>query len=355
MKKLRSALPVLALAAAFAALLRWPQEVSAAVTDGLRLSASVLIPSLFPFFICVELMSALGASGLLARSLAPAMRRIFHVSGAGSAAIFCGALGGYPSGAQAAASLYRGGTLSREEAEYLLLFCNNAGPAFLFGAVGTVLGLGAGGCLLLWLIQLAAALAVGLLHRPSALPDAEVSEAEPRTDLSGALSGAIAAAGRSVLRITMTVAAFSVPARLLTMAAARLLPEALCAVLCGLLELSGGIAALAGLSLPLRWKLTLASFLLGFGGLCVRMQTKAVLAPAGLDGHGMRSAKLVQGLLAALLTFWAAPLLPQSVAAMGRALPGAGAAGLLCCGGICLGWRKMRVENPAEMRYNGGR
>ena len=36
MKKFRAALPALALAAAFAALLRFPQEVSAAVTEGLR-------------------------------------------------------------------------------------------------------------------------------------------------------------------------------------------------------------------------------------------------------------------------------------------------------------------------------
>ena len=124
--------------AAFAALLRFPQEVSAAVTEGLRLSVSVLIPSLFPFFICVNLTSALGLTGVLARVFAPVMRRMFHVSGAGCTAVLCGAAGGYPSGAQCVAALYREGQLSRAEAEYLLLFCNNAGPAFLFGAVGAV-------------------------------------------------------------------------------------------------------------------------------------------------------------------------------------------------------------------------
>ena len=142
MKKFRAALPALALAAAFAALLRFPQEVSAAVTEGLRLSVSVLIPSLFPFFICVNLTSALGLTGVLARVFAPVMRQMFHVSGAGCTAVLCGAAGGYPSGAQCVAALYREGQLSRAEAEYLLLFCNNAGPAFLFGAVGTVLGIG---------------------------------------------------------------------------------------------------------------------------------------------------------------------------------------------------------------------
>lgn len=352
MKKFRAALPALALAAAFAALLRFPQEVSAAVTEGLRLSVSVLIPSLFPFFICVNLTSALGLTGVLARVFAPVMRQMFHVSGAGCTAVLCGAAGGYPSGAQCVAALYREGQLSRAEAEYLLLFCNNAGPAFLFGAVGTVLGIGMTGCLLLWGIHLLSALVIGLVNRPKEAPNAALPPVL-RANASGAVVEAVRSAGQAVLQITMFVAAFSVLARLLTMAAAHILPDGVCTVLTGMLELSGGIAALANLPIALRWKLALASFFLGFGGLCVWMQTQAVLAPAGLSGCGMLLAKLAQGLLAALITFFLAPLLPETVTASAGMLPGAFAAGLLACGGICLGWRKMRVEIPAEIRYNG--
>ena len=352
MKKFRAALPALALAAAFAALLRFPQEVSASVTEGLRLSVSVLIPSLFPFFICVNLTSALGLTGVLARVFAPVMRQMFHVSGAGCTAVLCGAAGGYPSGAQCVAALYREGQLSRAEAEYLLLFCNNAGPAFLFGAVGTVLGIGMTGCLLLWGIHLLSALVIGLVNRPKEAPNAALPPVQ-RANASGAVVEAVRSAGQAVLQITMFVAAFSVLARLLTMAAAHILPDGVCTVLTGMLELSGGIAALANLPIALRWKLALASFFLGFGGLCVWMQTQAVLAPAGLSGCGMLLAKLAQGLLAALITFFLAPLLPETVTASAGMLPGAFAAGLLACGGICLGWRKMRVEIPTEIRYNG--
>ena len=352
MKKFRAALPALALAAAFAALLRFPQEVSAAVTEGLRLSVSVLIPSLFPFFICVNLTSALGLTGVLARVFAPVMRRMFHVSGAGCTAVLCGAAGGYPSGAQCVAALYREGQLSRAEAEYLLLFCNNAGPAFLFGAVGTVLGIGMTGCLLLWGIHLLSALVIGLVNRPKEAPNAALPPVQ-RANASGAVVEAVRSAGQAVLQITMFVAAFSVLARLLTLASAHILPDGACTVLTGMLELSGGIAALANLPIALQWKLALASFFLGFGGLCVWMQTQAVLAPAGLSGCGMLLAKLAQGLLAALITFFLAPLLPETVTASAGTLHGAFAAGLLACGGICLGWRKMRVEIPAEIRYNG--
>lgn len=256
-----------------------------------------------------------------------------------------------PSGAQCVAALYREGQLSRAEAEYLLLFCNNAGPAFLFGAVGTVLGIGMTGCLLLWGIHLLSALVIGLVNRPKEAPNAALPPIQ-RANASGAVVEAVRSAGQAVLQITMFVAAFSVLARLLTLASAHILPDGVCTVLTGMLELSGGIAALANLPIALRWKLALASFFLGFGGLCVWMQTQAVLAPAGLSGCGMLLAKLAQGLLAALITFFLAPLLPETVTASAGTLPGAFAAGLLACGGICLGWRKMRVEIPAEIRYN---
>lgn len=157
------------------------------------------------------------------------------------------------------AALYREGQLSRAEAEYLLLFCNNAGPAFLFGAVGTVLGIGMTGCLLLWGIHLLSALVIGLVNRPKEAPNAALPPSNGRTP-PARWWRPCGCAGQAVLQITMFVAAFSVLARLLTMAAAHILPDGVCTVLTGMLELSGGIAALANLPIALRWKLALASF-----------------------------------------------------------------------------------------------
>lgn len=176
------------------------------------------------------------------------------------------------------------------------------------------------GCLLLWGIHLLSALVIGLVNRPKEAPNAALPPIQ-RANASGAVVEAVRSAGQAVLQITMFVAAFSVLARLLTLASAHILPDGVCTVLTGMLELSGGIAALANLPIALRWKLALASFFLGFGGLCVWMQTQAVLAPAGLSGCGMLLAKLAQGLLAALITFFLAPLLPETVTASAGTLP----------------------------------
>ena len=355
MKRLRTLLPSAALLAAFAALLLLPQQTSAAVTDGLRLSLSVLVPSLFPFFICVNLAANLGLTGWLARLLAPLFRRVFRTSGAGGSAWLFGAVGGYPSGAQSVAVLYQAGQLSAQEADYLLRFCNNAGPAFLFGVAGQVLGLGLPWCLLLWAIHLVSALAVGLLFRPSGAPRGLPQAAHPSPAVkSGAFVDAVRAAGQSVLQVTLFVTAFFVLSRLCTLAAQVFLPPAACTLLSGLLELSGGIAALGTLALPLVWKLAAASFFLGFGGLCVWMQTKAVLASAGLSGRGILPAKLLQGALAAALTLLAARLLPpDAVPAMQRTyhLPFWGVNAAVCAG-FCLCFLKLRLDISRASLYN---
>lgn len=355
MKALRTNLAAAALCAAFAALLRFPRETSAAVAQGLHLCISVLIPALFPFFICVNLAAKLGLCARLARLLAPALGRLLHLDGAGSSAVLLGALGGYPSGAQCVAALRKSGQLGEQEAEYLLLFCNNAGPAFLFGAVGGMLSLRPALTALLWAIHLLAALIVGLLYRPCAVPqrtEAALPTAEPDAFLS-----AVREAGQTLFQITVLVTAFSVLARLLTLAAASVLPQPVCVLLSGLLELSGGISALCALALPLRWKLIAVSFFLGFGGLCVWMQTKAVLQSAGLTGRGMLPAKLMQGAIAAALTVPACTLLPVEAVPAAAVLPGSAFFGIqaLACAGFCLHCRKIRLDISEKILYNSGK
>ena len=75
--RLREALYFLALLTAAAALLLHPERASAAVVQGLRLCGSVILPSLFPFFVCAALMTELSLTHIPARLFAPVMRPLF--------------------------------------------------------------------------------------------------------------------------------------------------------------------------------------------------------------------------------------------------------------------------------------
>ena len=111
--RLREALYFLALLTAAAALLLHPERASAAVVQGLRLCGSVILPSLFPFFVLSALLTSGSASALFASLLSPLMRPLFSLSGAGASALALGLCGGYPVGARTAAALVENGSLPR--------------------------------------------------------------------------------------------------------------------------------------------------------------------------------------------------------------------------------------------------
>ena len=99
--------------------------------DGIALCLQTVIPSLFPFI----LLSILLTNTLLGHAI-PLLRplgRLFHLPSGSESLLICAFLGGYPVGAQTVSSLFQNGQLPRSTADRMLTFCNNAGPAFLFG------------------------------------------------------------------------------------------------------------------------------------------------------------------------------------------------------------------------------
>ncbi len=147
------------------ALVLWPEQAMEAMRDGIKLCGNVILPSLFPFFVLSSLVVELGMSRYLGRLLEPVMAPLFYVNGNCAAALALGFVGGYPVGARTAIQIYENGQCSRTEAERMLAFCNNSGPAFILGVVGAgVFGNGMAG-LLLYLTHLLASLCVGVLFR----------------------------------------------------------------------------------------------------------------------------------------------------------------------------------------------
>ena len=156
--KMKRILPITAVLVLGALLLLQPETASQAVRGALTLCFRTVVPSLFPFFVVVSLLLQLGLADFLQGLCAPLMGPLFRLRGVCALPVLTGLLGGYPSGAKTAADLYAAGELTRQEAELLLGFCDNCGPAFLVGYVGaSVLGSPQAGARL-FLIHIAAAL-----------------------------------------------------------------------------------------------------------------------------------------------------------------------------------------------------
>ena len=269
--------------------------VRAAAAEALSLCARSVIPALFPFLVVSSLLLSLGLGELLSPMLAGLMEPLFRVDGVGSSALLLGLVGGYPIGAKTAADLYRGGRLSRPEAERLLAFCNNSNPVFLI----SVLGVGVFGSVRagvwLWLIHLLSALLTGLLFRNHGGParrQAGGTAAFQVVSLSAAFVAAVRESLSGMLSVCAFVTFFYVLVRPLASLGGWLGP-----VLVGLTELF----SLTPLLRPDRFGFILASAMAGWGGLSVLCQTAAVLEGSGLRLQSCAAGKAVQGLLAGLL------------------------------------------------------
>ncbi|MCC8128480.1 MAG: sporulation protein [Clostridiales bacterium] len=296
------------------ALLLFPQAGGDAARSGLALCGEVILPALFPYFVLSNLAVRLGLGQRLAELLDPVMEPLFHVSGAGSAALALGILGGYPVGAGTARTLLEEGLLSREEAQRLLCFCNNSGPAFILAVAGnTVFGSAAAGIFLL-AVHIASALAVGLLQRGASLPSTGKRRWRDTPSISAAslLPQAVKQALDASLQVSAYVVLFNIIIGLLQALPwpSDLSDSLLFPLLSGMLELSNGVCSLE-LWTQSPHGLAICAFLLGWGGLSVHCQTAALLDGSGLRLGPYLRAKLLQGTISAGLALAGAQLMPE--------------------------------------------
>lgn len=266
--------------------------------EGIDLCIRVVIPSLFPFFILSMLLTSTlhGASFKAFRPVG----RLCGIPEGTESLLIIGFLGGYPVGAQNVAQAYRDGQLSKNTAERMLGFCNNAGPAFLFGIIGMKFPQWWYPWLL-WAILILSALITAMLLPGKDAVCAAVPRAKP-ISLQIAL--------RRSIRIMAEVCGWIIVFRILMHFLGRwilwLLPDVWQTVITGLLELTNGCCGLDQIQcIGLRF--VSAAALLSFGGLCVSMQTVSACAPLALKTYYF--AKVIQTGCAVVLAFFTQKLI----------------------------------------------
>lgn len=107
--------------------------------EGLSQWAVKMVPTLFPFMMISSIMVYSGADLALGQMLNCILKRIYRYSSYGLYAIFMGFFCGFPMGAKVVSDLYENQKLNKSEAETLLAFCNNIGPAYFMGIIIPIL------------------------------------------------------------------------------------------------------------------------------------------------------------------------------------------------------------------------
>ena len=295
-----------------AGLLCYSKAVSAAMTQALALCVQVLLPSLFPFFVLSSMVISTGVIQRLSTRLEKPFQWLFGLPGDFGAALLLGAAGGYPVGAKTIATLYQQGQCSKRDAEKALRFCNNAGPAFLISAVGASLLQDPHAGLNLYAVHVLSALIIGFIYRKNTdhvKYNGITADHMRNTATISLFLRAVTDAFSSFLNVSAFVLIFSVISTMLQQLP--LIDSLHClpgggilwyGLLAGFLELTSGVACLTQGVLPPSSLLPALSFLCGWGGCSVQFQTISLLHDAGLSCRQYLKSKLLQGILAALIT-----------------------------------------------------
>ncbi len=291
MKHKRETLTVIFLFFTLTLLILDSKTVIHGAIDGITLCLSAVIPSLFPFLILTALLQS-RLIGKHIKVISPICYMCGIPDGAESLLIL-GFLGGYPLGASMIADAYRQGCITKNTASRMLGYCNNAGPAFIFGIAGSIFT-ERKAVWLLWLIHIFSALLVGFL-----LPEKTHTACKLKTKNSVSLPNALELSLKTMGCICGWVVVFRIILTVLTRWVLWLLPPESQIGLYSLLELSNGIINLKQIANS-GIRFIICSGALAFGGLCVYMQTVSVTK--GLGTGRYFPGKVLQCLLSILIS-----------------------------------------------------
>lgn len=300
--------------------------------DAFLLWINNIVPSLLPFLICVDLLKSTPFLTLIGRLLTPIMRPLFNIPGVGAFAVAMGMTSGYPIGSRITSELYSSSKINKAEAIRLLSFTNTSGPLFIISAVGVSMLHNKNLGILLLVTHFLGSLSVGLVFRnykskASSNSDVIISQIPSKGNIKETLNvnnfgyfmGIAIQNGISTLILVCGyIMFFSILGNLLerlgilTVISGFISPllkilnidsKYSIGIVKGFLEITSGIKDISNLIIDDIVGITIISFLLGFGGFSIVMQTSSIISKTDLPLIPYIIGKILHGVFSGLYTY----------------------------------------------------
>ncbi len=272
--------------------------------EATELCYNMIIPTLFPFFICSGILIYSGFCETVAKIFSPVMKPLFNVSPNGSAGFILGIISGYPLGAITVCNLYEGHYITKTEAERMLGFCNNSGPLFILGSIGIGMYFSVKVGIMLYIFHIISAVFVGVIlgfykRNDFLAPETKilVRENSPVAGFGEVLENSL----KSILNVCGAVMFFSVVSRLLLDFVNY--KEEYMALIYGICEFASGTARVSALDIDFVYKMVLSSLIVGFAGISVHIQVLSVVSRHSLSMKPYIFGKILHGTISAVLIF----------------------------------------------------
>lgn len=344
MKRLR----LIAAAALAVLMLIFPGEALGAAIRALGVWAASFAPALFPFFVLVPVLTCEEALRFYEWCFGRVFGALFGCPGSAAAAVVVGWIAGSPAGSVAVSRVAMTGRVTRAHVKRMAMLSSCVSPMFLLSAVGVGLLASKAQGMILVRSQLISLVLSGLLFRRAFMKDDGPIPVAQARDQGAAHT--MREAVLQMLTVCGWMVLFSVIGEMLAQWIGR---PAYWAPLISILEVTGGCAAIAGLSLTAQVRLILLSAVCSFGGLAIMIQNMQNYRAFGVGYKQLLAGKAVHAALGAALTaaqlrWMPGALRPTFSAGQGLIANAWTAAGLLTIA-VAIGVLLLRVTGSASV------
>lgn len=293
-----------------------PNLCISSIYNGLSIWAKCVVPSLLPFMFFTKLLTDLKFIDNFASKTAKINKFLFNAPKISGYIFLMSLISGYPVGAKLISEYHKMGAITTNQANKLCTFCSTSGPIFIIGSVGTAMFLNAKLGYIMFISHILGVVLNGILYRKAFVDRTEIPiKTDEKTQIS--LQNTMKDSILSVLIVGGFISIAFLIIDLLNDINAlwpiNFVIDKICsligikdvgsAISSGFLEVSKGASMLAKLGVSYNTLGTIASFLIGFGGISIFLQAVTFLKNAQVNLKFYFMQKLTQGILSGIVCF----------------------------------------------------
>ena len=272
---------------------------------GIRVWATIVLPSLFVFFILTKLFMTFNSSLKIFSNLDKLFFKIYKVKHTGGYIFFMSAISGYPIGAKLISEFYLQGTISKDEAMRLISFASTSGPMFIIGSVAVALFNNYKLGLVVLISHILSSLINGLIYKNIGTEnsnfDTKIVPKNTKKTINDIMFDTII----SLLMVGGFVTiSFAIMEFILSLPIINLITNnsILSSIIKGIIEVTNGCVSLTNAGISPKIIAIILSGLISFGGLSIHLQSQLFLSKVGIKYRYFLLTKVTQTIISLIIS-----------------------------------------------------
>lgn len=274
--------------------------VSESILSSLYIWYNTLVPSIFPMIVLSDILITYNISNIVPSILTKFISQIFNITNNASIIFFLSIISGFPTNAIIIKKAIETNSISKEEGEHLLLFCNFANPLFILQTIGIFYLKNTKYAVIILISHILSNIIIGIIYRKNNHPKNNyIIEKNKSQSFGDILSNTIYKSVNSLLLIAGTVTLFLILTTLITHIFNLNNQQEL--IIKSILEMTMALSYLSNLNINSTIKIILSSSIISFSGLSIHLQIISSLNNIKYSRY--LKGRILSSLLSAVLSY----------------------------------------------------